>query len=131
MSKILNSSYLELETVCFTITSAPDDICGNLYHKSYFSGSQIHILQNGNPVSTIPAKFSHFYKCFSWHKDVVFEFKPHNGDGVSYSNLTMNSIKVEKVYPRPVFKENGNLNISLDYSPSLRFVHTQRMPYFV
>ena len=47
------------------------------------------------------------------------------------NRYTMNSIKVEKVYPRPVFKKYGNLNISFDYSPSLRFVHTQRRPYFV
>ena len=92
MPKIFNSPYLELETVCFTITSAPDDICGE--YKEWFEGKQISILQNGNPVSTIPAKFSHFYKCFSWHKDVVFEFKPQDGDGVSYSNLTINSTKV-------------------------------------
>ena len=94
MAKILNSSYLELETVCFTITSAPDDICGKYYSKSYFSGSQIGILQNGIPVSNIPAKFSHFHECFAWHEDDIFELVPQGGDGVSNSNLTIYSTKV-------------------------------------
>ena len=84
--------YLELESVCFKITSTLDDICGNEKHK--FEGNQIHILQNGIPVSNIPAKFQHFHECFGWQKDDIFEFKANDGDGVSYWNLKLNSTKV-------------------------------------
>jgi len=84
--------YLELESVCFKITSAPDDICGD--DKNKYDGNEIQILQNGIPVSKIPAKFPHFHECFGWRKDDIFEFKANDGDGVSYLNLKLNSTKV-------------------------------------
>ena len=76
---------LELESVCFKLTSAEDDLCGS--YKNLYMGSEIDILQNDFPVSKIPAKFKHFFECFDRQKDDIFEIKPQNGDGVSYLNL--------------------------------------------
>ena len=84
--------YLELESVCFKLTSSPDDICGK--DKNKYNGDQIHILKNGVPVSNIPPSFPHFHECFGWIKDDIFEFKAQSGDGVSYRNFKVNSTKV-------------------------------------
>ena len=76
-----------MESVCFKITSASDDMCGE--NKQLFNGNQIQILQNGIPVSSVPANFQHFRECFGWLKDDIFEFKASDGNGVSYWNLTL------------------------------------------
>ena len=71
----------ELESNCFKLTSAEDDLCGD--DKSFYKGSTIDILQNGVLISNIAAQFTHFYECFDRQKDDIFEIKAQNGDGVS------------------------------------------------
>ena len=82
LEEIFKPQSPRVETVCFKITSALDDICGEYKHQ--FEGNQIHILQNGIPISNIPAGFRHFYECFGRQKDDIFEFKANDGDGVSF-----------------------------------------------
>lgn len=81
-SKRFFLEFEQLESVCFKLTSAEDDLCG--VDKKLYMGSQIDISKNGVLVSNIPAQFMHFYECFYQQKDDFFEIKPQDGDGVSY-----------------------------------------------